>query len=143
MLKHLITKDILVVLLPEHCMLKSLVLFLLLHIILGIMNNGSFLVQLTGKLIAAYVKSLVTVILLVPHCRSMKHSGGTVNFNTQNVGKIVTYPLALTEEPFIIVAMSNSQYYPSWFAVEISRTIDFTLIPQGQAGWIGYFILGK
>lgn len=71
MLKHLITKDILVVLLPEHCMLKSLVLFLLLHIILGIMNNGSFLVQLTGKLIAAYVKSLVTVILLVPHCRLM------------------------------------------------------------------------
>ena len=68
MLKHLITKDILVVLLPEHCMLKSLVLFLLLHIILGIMNNGSFLVQLTGKLISAYVKSLVTVILLVPHC---------------------------------------------------------------------------
>lgn len=68
MLKHLITKDILVVLLPEHCMLKSLVLFLLLHIILGIMNNGSFLVQLTGKLIFAYVKSLVTVILLVPHC---------------------------------------------------------------------------
>lgn len=66
MLKHLITKDILVVLLPEHCMLKSLVLFLLLHIILGIMNNGSFLVQLTGKLISAYVKSLVTVILLVP-----------------------------------------------------------------------------
>lgn len=78
-----------------------------------------------------------------PHCRSMKHSGGTVNFNTQNVEKIVTYPLALTEEPFIIVAMSNSQYYPSWFAVEISRTIDFTLIPQGQAGWTGYFILGK
>ena len=32
------------------------------------MNNGSFLVQLTGKLIFAYVKSLVTVILLVPHC---------------------------------------------------------------------------
>ena len=53
---------------PEHCILKSLVLFALLHIILGIMNNGSFLVQLTGKLIFAYVKSLVTVILLVPHC---------------------------------------------------------------------------
>ena len=68
LLKHLTIKNILVVLLPEHCMLKSLVLFLLLHIILGIMNNGSFLVQLTGKLISAYVKSLVTVILLVPHC---------------------------------------------------------------------------
>ena len=53
LLKHLTTKDILVVLFPEHCMLKSLVLFLLLHIILGIMNNGSFLVQLTGKFMFA------------------------------------------------------------------------------------------
>ena len=68
---------------------------------------------------------------------------GAVNFNTQNMEKIVTYPLALTEKPFIIVAMSNSQYYPSWFTVEINNSKDFTLIPQEQAGWTGYFILGK
>ena len=68
---------------------------------------------------------------------------GTVNFNTQKVEKIVTYPLALTEKPFVILAMSNSQYYPSWFAVELNSSKDFTLIPQGQAGWTGYFIFGK
>lgn len=68
---------------------------------------------------------------------------GTVNFSTQKVEKIVTYPLALTEKPFVIVAMSNSQYYPSWFAIEINSSKDFTLIPQMQAGWTGYFIFGK
>lgn len=68
---------------------------------------------------------------------------GAVNFNAQKVEKIVTYPLALTERPFVIVAMSNSQHYPSWFAVELNSSRDFTLIPQGQAGWTGYFILGK
>nr|UVY59030.1 MAG: hypothetical protein [Bacteriophage sp.] len=41
------------------------------------MNNGSFLVQLTGKLIFAYVKSLVTVILLVPHCRLIHQQWGS------------------------------------------------------------------
>ena len=79
----------------------------------------------------------------VPHCRLIHQQWGTVNFSTQKVEKIVTYPLALTEKPFVIVAMSNSQYYPSWFAIEINSSKDFTLIPQGQAGWTGYFIIGK
>lgn len=118
--------------------------------VLHVAGSGSAFNTLANAILILAVKGIQTVcsplvftVYDVPHCRSMKHSGGTVNFNTQNVEKIVTYPLALTEEPFIIVAMSNSQYYPSWFAVEISRTIDFTLIPQGQAGWTGYFILGK
>ena len=75
--------------------------------------------------------------------RLVNKQWGTVNFSTQKVEKIVTYPLALTEKPFVIVAMSNSQYYPSWFAIEINSSKDFTLIPQMQAGWTGYFIFGK
>lgn len=74
---------------------------------------------------------------------SVNRQWGTVNFSTQKVEKIVTYPLALTEKPFVIVATSNSQYYPSWFTIEVNSSKYFTLIPQMQAGWVGYFILGK
>lgn len=52
-LKHLITKDIVFVLYPEHCILKSLVLFSWLHIILGTINNGSFKLQVSGKFMFA------------------------------------------------------------------------------------------
>lgn len=52
---------------------------------------------------------------------------GTVNFSTQKVEKIVTYPLALTEKPFVIVATSNSQYYPSWFTIEVNRVLNISL----------------
>lgn len=107
-----------------------------------LLNSISFLGSITIFVLNNFFIFVYTLLSNI-YINLSLDSGGTVNFNTQNVEKIVTYPLALTEEPFIIVAMSNSQYYPSWFAVEISRTIDFTLIPQGQAGWTGYFILGK
>ena len=86
---------------PEHCILKSLVLFALLHIILGIMNNGSFLVQLTGKLIFAYVKSLVTVILLVPHCRLIHQQWGCAYTEFSEDG-IITVHLPISAKTLAI-----------------------------------------
>lgn len=69
---------------------------------------------------------------------------GTVDFKAQKVEKIVDYPLSLTKQkPFVIVAMSNSQDYPSWFAVEPAGNIIFSLMPQMQAGLTGYFVVGK
>ena len=70
------------------------------------MNNGSFLVQLTGKLIFAYVKSLVTVILLVPHCRYINLQWGMILFDGSTTEKNITLPINFS----IILGFSTFAY---------------------------------
>ena len=76
------------------------------------MNNGSFLVQLTGKLIFAYVKSLVTVILLVPHCRLIHQQWGMFVTNVeQGKNNTFTFPIAFKNNLYFYWAFDYTGYF--------------------------------
>lgn len=118
------------------------------------MNNGSFLVQLTGKLIPAYVKSLVTVILLVPHCRiseqwrmfglNENYTGDlrTVKINTaitfkEKLSFAIATPASESEANLISVVKSTSTELNN-IIVNIKG-----VVTGGSNGQVRVFFIGK
>ena len=118
------------------------------------MNNGSFLVQLTGKLIFAYVKSLVTVILLVPHCRYINLQWGTIaqkdagnilytniNFNTSGWAGILAEIADTNKERVSFGAfrfISKSTYIINSISITSDKSIWY-----GNRTWFYYIAIGK
>ena len=102
------------------------------------MNNGSFLVQLTGKLIFAYVKSLVTVILLVPHCRLIHQQWGYFKLedNQKNVENIISLPLTVKNNYLTWVNKHGTLIYTNMFYTVAPDKTNFRFYTNTVGGYM-------
>ena len=102
------------------------------------MNNGSFLVQLTGKLIFAYVKSLVTVILLVPHCWCINLQWGYFKLedNQKNVENIISLPLTVKNNYLTWVNKHGTLIYTNMFYTVAPDKTNFRFYTNTVGGYM-------